>query len=216
MTEKETSFELARTAEQTTTDPTRLDGAANQRQQLKPASAHSQALAFSSPAFSRIEVSPELRKAMSYVQFSRLELENFHDTPPPRPARTPAGKSKTWLGVAVTCLLGALPIIALALVRAHGQGSAADAPPPLEAFETGAARTQLVEVSAPAGEDSAPATSEFEPKRVDDQLEPPVAPAPVAPIARAKNSPSLAPRTLAKPSRAPDAAAPVRHSWFHR
>jgi len=247
MTEKQSPLEIASTAEQTTTESPRTDGpTVNPRQKLEAANSTPERLAFDSSEFSRIELSPELKEAISYGRLARLELEGVEQTPANR-AFTPAAraailardssgaaappngplslpdaapeadpapmiaKPKAWPGVLIACLLGALPIIALVLVRWQGNG-AEDSATPTEVIETRAAPTQIIDVSAPASTVPKPASTAAEPEVVDAPLEPRVAPAAAAQVARLK----LSSPPISRPSPAPSSPAPVRSSWFHR
>ncbi len=159
MTEKLALLEIAPSATQTTTEAPAIDGGTvSSRQKLEAASSTTEPLAFAPYKFSRIEFSPDLKKAVPYGQLSRLELERLQQTLTPNRALTPAARAaslardrsraaappnnprsvpdaapeadptalttnpKTWLGVVIACLLGAVPIILLVLVRWQGNG----------------------------------------------------------------------------------------------
>jgi len=259
MSEKQPLLEIACTAEQATTEPPRPDGGnVSARQKLKAASSTSQPLTLEPYKFSRIEIGPELRKAVSYGQLWRLELEDPTPALAPNRAFTPAARAaslardssaagappnaprsrpdaapeaepaplsarpKGWLGVVIACLLGAVPIITLALVRWQGNG--AEVPEtPTEVFATAAAATQVSDIFAPASQ-VGPALTEVEPEVAEAPLEPGGVPAAAAPVARTKSTvaptntarPSADRGLASKPTQAAHAPAPVRSSWFHR
>jgi hypothetical protein len=121
--------------------------------------------------------------------------------------------AKTWPGVVIACLLGAVPIIALVLVRWLGTGPEDAATLPAEVIETAAASPRTIDVSAPASLLPKPTTAEaeVEPEVVDPLLEPRVAPAQVAQVARAAQ---VARKSTTAPTN--PTPAPVRSSWFHR
>jgi len=115
MTEKqpeiESESESALPTEQVGTEPPRLDRpAVNPRQKLRAVSSPPESLAFEPYKFSRIEISPELRKAVSYGQLWRLELEDVRQilpfvlrdklAPDTRSASSRRG-TKTWLERAI-------------------------------------------------------------------------------------------------------------------
>ena len=253
MNAKQPPLEIARAAEQATVEPPRVDaGGAKARQTLEAEDATPEPLALSPYKFSRIEISPQLRNAASYEQLSpsrsftsaaraaslARECSGRANPPnpplllPPKAGPEPdpvLAKPKTWPGVVIACLLGAMPIIALVLVRWQSNGPE-DPLPPIGVIETAPPPTGAVDISAPASLAAKPAMVEPEPEPevVDALLEPGVAPAAAAQVAHTKSTAGMADSTrpsadrvlASKPSSRPNPGpclpAPVRSSWFHR
>jgi len=211
MNQKQPAPEIARTAEPTTTR-LRVDGhALNARPELDAASAQR-------------ELTPAARAATAASSASGSSGPGVppnpnHASSPPSPSPTPAptpwiAEPKTWLGVVITCLLGALPIVTLVLVRKPGSAPEV-LPRSTEVFETAAAPPQVIGVSAPAA--ALPeAAIEAAPEVLAAPLEPGVARAAGVPSACSNSAPTL--RSPPTPRRTPavSSPAPSRTSWFHR
>ncbi|MEO7038073.1 MAG: hypothetical protein ABI548_29160 [Polyangiaceae bacterium] len=161
MTEKQPQLKTAYVPEETAGDRTVVD-AANARadELLEIPSSDPQPPAFNPYKFSRIEVSPELRKEMSQAKPPRLAPEILQDTVPPnRPLAVANGspdaevaiplvtRRRPATAIVVVCLFGVVFILALAIIRSLlGRPEPALAPKqtPTAATETPPAPPQIV------------------------------------------------------------------------
>ena len=131
MTEKQPQLKTAYVPEETAGDRTVVD-AANARadELLETPSSDPQPPAFNPYKFSRIEVSPELRKEMSQAKPPRLAPEILQDTVPPNRPLAVANSSpdadvaiplvtrrRPASAIVVVCLFGAIFVLALAIIR---------------------------------------------------------------------------------------------------
>jgi len=164
------------------------------------------------------------------------------DTPRQLPAPEAAPKTgSSWtiaeprprVGMIITCLLGALPIIALALVRWHGQEpDDREASEALQITETRGTSAQANDSLTPARVVPTVPIAERDPDAIDTSLEPREPPPPLAQLSPTKSRsaparatpPSGAHSLASKPTHAAQSdvanhtvtpcPAPVQSAWF--
>jgi hypothetical protein len=140
-------------------------------------------------------------------------------------------ETRTSVGVIIACLLGAVPVIVLALSRWQGEQSE-EPTEPLSITETQTAPTRAIDSATAAAVETKPPLAERDPELSDISLEPLEIPANPAQDSRTKSAP-IATRSMqrsgdhllaSKPTNAaqsgaprlssPPRPAPVQSAWF--